>query len=190
MRFGRPRVWSAAASCGRKRRRRSQPLGTRLLQCMSLLVQDCGRRPQRRFHARNSRRRQPAKEDKKIFGRPPRPGGVALNLAAKRPLDRARNRSRPIRVTIAPPRTATDPTPASQTETIRTGALVSPACCTVAADDDLGVVERQVPHHQARARARAGVCRAWANFSKSRATFACSASTLWRACLHFAFWIS
>jgi hypothetical protein len=70
MRFGRPRVWSAAASCGRKRRRRSQPLGTRLLQCMSLLVQDCGRRPQRRFHARNSRRRQPAKEDKRYLGGP------------------------------------------------------------------------------------------------------------------------
>jgi hypothetical protein len=34
----------------------------------------------------------------------PASGGVALYLAAKRPLDRARKRSRPIRVTIAPPR--------------------------------------------------------------------------------------
>ena len=34
----------------------------------------------------------------------PAPGGVALYLAAKRPLNRARKRSRPIRVTIAPPR--------------------------------------------------------------------------------------
>lgn len=38
-------------------------------------------------------------------GATPAPGGVALYLAAKRPLNRARKRSRPIRVTIAPPRT-------------------------------------------------------------------------------------
>jgi hypothetical protein len=37
----------------------------------------------------------------------PRARRVALYLAAERPLDRARKRSRPIRVTIAPPRTAT-----------------------------------------------------------------------------------
>jgi hypothetical protein len=43
-------------------------------------------------------------------------GGVALYLAAKRPLDRARKRSRPIRVTIAPPRTATHATPASNNQ--------------------------------------------------------------------------
>jgi len=36
----------------------------------------------------------------------PRPGDVALYLAAKRQLDRARKRSRPIQVTIAPPRTS------------------------------------------------------------------------------------
>src|ERR1700730_15546130 len=40
------------------------------------------------------------------FGAAPAPGGVALYLAAQRPLDRARVRSRPILVTIAPPRTS------------------------------------------------------------------------------------
>lgn len=67
-------------------------------------------------------------------GANPAPGGVALYLAAKRPLDRARKRSRPIRVTIAPPRTpAVYATPASITRTIRTGAVVPPACCSMAA---------------------------------------------------------
>jgi hypothetical protein len=51
---------------------------------------------------------------------------VALYLAAKRPLDRAHERSRPIGVTIAPPRTsATHATPASKTQAIRTGATVA-----------------------------------------------------------------
>jgi len=45
-----------------------------------------------------------SKMTQKIFGRPSAFGGVALYLAAKRPLDRARRRSRPSRVTIAPPR--------------------------------------------------------------------------------------
>src|SRR5580704_300443 len=36
----------------------------------------------------------------------PRLAGVALYLTAKRPLDRARKRSRPVRVTIAPPKTS------------------------------------------------------------------------------------
>jgi hypothetical protein len=64
----------------------------------------------------------------------PASGGVALYLTAKRPLDRARRRSRPVRVTIAPPKTSVIyATPASTAQTIRTGALVSPACCTVAA---------------------------------------------------------
>lgn len=76
--------------------------------------------------------RLPVEADKRYWAAPAS-GGVALYLAAKRPLDRARKRSRPIRVTIAPPRTATHATPASKTQTIRTGALVSPACCTVAA---------------------------------------------------------
>ena len=45
-------------------------------------------------------------------------GGVALYLAAKRPLDRARERSRLIWVTIAPPGTPADcATPASTTRT-------------------------------------------------------------------------
>jgi hypothetical protein len=39
-----------------------------------------------------------------VLGRPPRSAGVALYLAAERPLDRARMRSGPVRVTIAPPR--------------------------------------------------------------------------------------
>src|ERR1700734_3797013 len=61
---------------------------------------------------------------KRYLGGPPAFGGVALYLAAKRPLDRARKRSRPIRVTIAPPRTsAAYVTFASMTQTIRTGAL-------------------------------------------------------------------
>jgi len=63
----------------------------------------------------------PTKHRKDISAAP-RPAGVALYLAAKRPLDRARKRSRPVRVTIAPPRTATHTTPASKTQTIRTGA--------------------------------------------------------------------
>jgi hypothetical protein len=46
----------------------------------------------------------------------------------------ARERSLPVRVTIAPPRTsAAYSTHASTTQTIRTGATISPACCTVAA---------------------------------------------------------
>jgi hypothetical protein len=64
----------------------------------------------------------------------PASGGVALYLAAERPLDRARKRSRPVWVTIAPPRTsAVYAMHASTTQTIRTGATISPACCTVAA---------------------------------------------------------
>jgi hypothetical protein len=78
-----------------------------------------------------SRRRSVAVE---CNGATPAPGGVALYLAAKRPLDRARKRFRAIRVTIAPPRTpAAYATPASITQTIRTGAVVPPACCTMAA---------------------------------------------------------
>ena len=49
-----------------------------------------------------SRRRSVAVE---CNGATPAPGGVALYLVAKRPVNRARKRSRPIRVTIAPPRT-------------------------------------------------------------------------------------
>ena len=37
-----------------------------------------------------------SKQTQKIFGRPPAFGGVALYLAAKRPLDRVRERSRPL----------------------------------------------------------------------------------------------
>src|SRR5271154_6269609 len=48
----------------------------------------------------------PTKHRKDISAAP-RPAGVALYLAAKWPLDRARKRSRPVRVTIAPPRTPT-----------------------------------------------------------------------------------
>jgi hypothetical protein len=44
-----------------------------------------------------------SKQTKDIWAAP-RPAGVALYLAAERPLDRARKWSRPIRVTIAPPR--------------------------------------------------------------------------------------
>jgi len=47
--------------------------------------------------------RLPVEADTRYLGGPAS-GGVALYLAAKRPLDRARKRSRPIRVTIAPPR--------------------------------------------------------------------------------------
>jgi hypothetical protein len=43
--------------------------------------------------------------DIRYLGGPARLAGVALYLAAKRPLDRIRKRFRPIRVTIAPPRT-------------------------------------------------------------------------------------
>jgi hypothetical protein len=43
--------------------------------------------------------------DMRYLGGPARLAGVALYLAAKRPLDRIRKRFRPIRVTIAPPRT-------------------------------------------------------------------------------------
>ena len=74
-----------------------------------------------------------SKQTKEIWAAPAS-GGVALYLAVKQPLDRARRRSRPIRVTIAPPRApAAYATLASVTQTIRTGALLSPACCTVAA---------------------------------------------------------
>ncbi len=38
-----------------------------------------------------------SKQTQEIFGRPPAFGGVALYLAAKRPLNRARERSRPVR---------------------------------------------------------------------------------------------
>ena len=63
--------------------------------------------------------------DKKYLGGPAS-GGVAHYLAAKRPLDRARERSRPIGVTIAPPRaSAAYATRASMTQTIRTGATVA-----------------------------------------------------------------
>jgi hypothetical protein len=43
--------------------------------------------------------------DIRYLGGPARLAGVALYLAAERPLDRIRKRFRPIRVTIAPPRT-------------------------------------------------------------------------------------
>jgi hypothetical protein len=81
------------------------------------------------------------KQTKEIWAAPAS-GGVALYLAAKRPLDRARKRSQPIRVTIAPPRTATHATPASKTQPIRTGAFVSPACCS-SSRINLYPVERQ-----------------------------------------------
>ena len=82
-----------------------------------------------------------SKQTKEIWAAPAS-GGVALYLAAKRPLDRARKRSQPIRVTIAPPRTATHATPASKTQPIRTGAFVSPACCS-SSRINLYPVERQ-----------------------------------------------
>jgi hypothetical protein len=53
-----------------------------------------------------------------MSGAAPAPSEVAFYLAAKRPLDRARKRSRPIRVTIAPPRTPAEyVTPVSGKET-------------------------------------------------------------------------
>jgi hypothetical protein len=55
----------------------------------------------------------------------PASGGVALYLAAERQLDRVRKRSRPIRVTIAPPRFRRPTLRASMTQPIRTGATVA-----------------------------------------------------------------
>jgi hypothetical protein len=70
--------------------------------------------------------RLPVEADPKDIWAAPASGRVALYLAAKRPLDRARERSRPIRVTIAPPRNSTAyTTRTSMTQTIRTGATVA-----------------------------------------------------------------
>ena len=69
--------------------------------------------------------RLPVEADTRYLGGPAS-GGVALYLAAKRPLDRVRERSRPIGVTVAPPRASAGyATRASMTQTIRTGATVA-----------------------------------------------------------------
>jgi hypothetical protein len=78
--------------------------------------------------------RLPVEADTKDIWAAPAFGGVAVYLAAKQPLDRARERSRPIWVTIAPPGApAVYATPASVTQTIQDWSPLSPACCTVAA---------------------------------------------------------
>ena len=78
-----------------------------------------------------SRRRSVAVE---CNGATPDPGGVALYLAAKRPLDRARKRSRPVRVTVAPPKTSAAKRHAwFHHANNQDWSHISPACCTVAA---------------------------------------------------------
>jgi hypothetical protein len=66
-----------------------------------------------------------SKQTQKIFGRPPAFGGVALYLAAKRPLDRARERSRPFGSRSLRQEHRRHPYARFHDATIRTGATVA-----------------------------------------------------------------
>jgi hypothetical protein len=68
--------------------------------------------------------RLPVEADTRYLGGPAS-GGVALYLAAKRPLDRARERSRPLGHDRSARASAAYATHASMTQTIRTGATVA-----------------------------------------------------------------
>jgi hypothetical protein len=85
----------------------------------------------------------PVQQTQDTWAAPVPDGGRALSRG-ERPLDRACKWSQPIRVTIAPPRTsAAYATPASITQTIRTGAVVSPGVDIVCLDMLGAAIDRE-----------------------------------------------